>query len=130
MVPKIAMIGAGSQIFCKMLAMGILVTLALRDSEIRLMSPPHSKLGRMEYFLKHVISENGLRATVWSSTAHREVLKEADYVICMVQNETATVPFESDFRSRISDLMPLCLTSITILSGNSVILSISRWTRL
>lgn len=83
--PKIAMIGAGSMVFCKTLCADIFATEALRDAEIRLMGPTRHKLDKMEGFLKDVIRENGLPATVWSTTDRREALKGADYVICMVQ---------------------------------------------
>ena len=84
-MPKIAMIGAGSQIFCKTLSMDILATPALRGSELRLMSRTKPKLQRMEKFLQRVISENNLPANVWSTMDRREALRGADYVICMVQ---------------------------------------------
>lgn len=84
-MPKIAMIGAGSMIFCKTLAMDILATEALRGSEICLMSRTKPKLDRMEAFLKEVIRENGLPAKVWSTLDRREAVRNADYVICMVQ---------------------------------------------
>ena len=84
-MPKIAMIGAGSLIFCKTLAMDILATDALKGSEICLMSRTRPKLDRMEAFLKEVIRENELPAKVWSTLDRREALKDADYVICMVQ---------------------------------------------
>src|SRR5215212_1833813 len=45
---KIAMIGAGSVVFCKTLIQDILATPALRDSEFALMSPTETKLRRME----------------------------------------------------------------------------------
>ncbi len=82
---KIAMIGAGSLVFCQTLSMDILATDALKDSEIRLMSRTRPKLDRMEKFLKRVISENGLPATVWSTLDRREALEGADYVIVMIQ---------------------------------------------
>ncbi len=81
----IAMIGAGSQIFCKSLAMDILATDALRDSEIRLMSRTRPKLDRMERFLQTVVEENGLPARVTSTLDRREALDGADYVIVMIQ---------------------------------------------
>jgi alpha-galactosidase len=83
--PKVAMIGAGSLVFCKTLAMDILATEALRGSEIRLMSRTKPKLDRMESFIKRVIAENDLPATAWSTLDRREALEGADYVIVMIQ---------------------------------------------
>ena len=83
--PKIAMIGAGSLVFCKTLSMDILSTEALRDSEICLMNRTRPKLDRMEQFLKRVVQTNGLPATVTSTLDRREALRDADYVINMIQ---------------------------------------------
>ncbi len=44
--PKIAMIGAGSVIFCKTLANDILATPSLQASELRLMSRTRPKLDK------------------------------------------------------------------------------------
>ncbi len=82
---KIAMIGAGSLVFCKTLTMDILATDALKGSEICLMSRTKPKLDRMETFVERVIDENQLPATVWSTLDRREALKDADYVIVMIQ---------------------------------------------
>ena len=82
---KIAMIGAGSMVFCKTLVSDILATDALKDSEICLMSRTKSKLDRVESFVHRMIKENGLRAKVWSTTNRREALKDASYVIVMIQ---------------------------------------------
>ena len=60
-MPKIAMIGAGSLVFCQTLTSDILATEALRDSEICLMSRTKAKLDRMEAFVNRMIQENGLR---------------------------------------------------------------------
>jgi alpha-galactosidase len=84
-MPKIAMIGAGSMVFCKTLVNDILATPALRDSEIRLMSRTKPKLARMEAFIKRMIRENGAPASVWSTLDRRQALKGADYVIVMIQ---------------------------------------------
>jgi len=84
-MPKIAMIGAGSQIFCKTLSMDILSTPSLRGSELRLMSPTRPKLERMEAFIKRVVKESGAPASVWSTTDRREAIKGADFVVCMIQ---------------------------------------------
>lgn len=82
---KIAMIGAGSLVFTKTLAMDILATEALEGSEIRLMSRTKPKLKRMESFIKRVIAENDKPATVWSTLDRRKALEGADYVIVMIQ---------------------------------------------
>ncbi|MBT7889646.1 MAG: alpha-glucosidase/alpha-galactosidase, partial [Deltaproteobacteria bacterium] len=82
---KIAMIGAGSVIFCKTLVNDILATDALNDSEICLMSATRPKLERMENFVKRMITDNGMPATVWSTLDRKEALKDAKYVIIMIQ---------------------------------------------
>lgn len=84
-MPKIAMIGAGSIVFCKTLMMDMLATPALRDSEFCLMSPTRPKLERIQHYLDKVIAQNGLKAKVSITTDRREALKDADYVIAMLQ---------------------------------------------
>lgn len=83
--PKIAMIGAGSLIFCKTLVMDILATEALGGSEICLMNRTRPKLAKMEAFVKKVIRENRLPAKVTATLNRREALDGADYVINMIQ---------------------------------------------
>ncbi len=83
--PKIALIGAGSMVFSKTLCSDIFATEALRGAEIRLMGPTRPKLEKLESYLKDVIRENSLPASVVVTTDRREALKDADYVICMVQ---------------------------------------------
>ena len=58
---KIAMIGAGSVVFCKTLIHDILATPALADSEFALMSPTETKLRRMEAFVGRMIQDNSFR---------------------------------------------------------------------
>ncbi len=82
---RIAMIGAGSIVFCKTLMMDIMATEALKDSEFVLMSRTMPKLDRMKSFAEHVIKENNLSATVSATLDRREALKDADYVIVMLQ---------------------------------------------
>ena len=84
-MPKVAMIGAGSLVFCKTLTMDILATEALEGSELALMSRTKPKLDRMEAFVKRVIADNDLPAKAWSTLDRREALKGADYVIVMIQ---------------------------------------------
>ncbi len=55
---KVAMIGAGSVVFCKLLMADIMATPALQGSELALMSRTWPKLENMEKFAKR-----------WPSTA-------------------------------------------------------------
>lgn len=82
---KIAMIGAGSLVFCKTLMSDFLATPALAGSEYRLMAPSHTRLDKMEAFVKRMIEDNGVQATVVATTDRREALKDADYVVVMIQ---------------------------------------------
>jgi len=83
--PKIALIGAGSLVFCKTLVSDILATPALQGAELRLMSRTKPKIEQMERFVRRLISTNKLPATVSHTTDRRAALKDAYYVICMVQ---------------------------------------------
>ncbi len=85
MPKKIAMIGAGSVVFCKTLSADIMATPALADSEFALMAPTETKLRRMEAFLKRMASENDLPAKVWATTDRAEALRDADFVVVMIQ---------------------------------------------
>jgi alpha-galactosidase len=82
---KITIIGAGSLIFTKTLAMDILATQALEGSELCLMDLDKAKLKRIEAFIQRVIDENGKPARVWSTTDRHEALKDSKYVIITVQ---------------------------------------------
>lgn len=83
--PKIAMIGAGSLIFCKTLTMDILATEALQDVEICLMNRTKPKLDKMEAFVKGVVKTNKLPAKVTATLDRRQALDGAKYVINMIQ---------------------------------------------
>jgi len=83
--PKIAMIGAGSLIFCKTLTMDILATEALQDVEICLMNRTRPKLDKMEEFVRKVVKENNLPTRVTATLDRREALDGATYVINMIQ---------------------------------------------
>lgn len=84
-MPKIALIGAGSIVFCKTLMMDILATPALCNSEFRLMSRTLPKLERIKRFADKVIADNGLKASVAVTLDREEALRDADYVIVMLQ---------------------------------------------
>jgi len=85
MARKIAMIGAGSVVFTKTLVSDILATPALRDSQFALMSPTETKLRRMETFVRRMIKDNGLPASVYATTNRREAIQDADFVVVMIQ---------------------------------------------
>ena len=82
---KVAIIGAGSIVFCKTLILDILATEGLEDTEFALMAPSTRRTPQVERFVKRVIKTNNLPAKVWVTTDRREALKGADYVIATFQ---------------------------------------------
>lgn len=82
---KIAIIGAGSIVFCKTLLNDIFATSALDGAEIALMGPTLLKLKKMEDYAGRIIAANKLKSTVFSTTDRRKALENADYVILMFQ---------------------------------------------
>ncbi len=82
---KIAMIGAGSLVFGKTLMADFLATPALAGSEYRLMALTHTRLDKMKSFVDRMIRDNDVKATVTVTTDRREALKDADYVVVMLQ---------------------------------------------
>lgn len=82
---KIAMIGAGSLVFCKTLMNDFLSTPALAGSEYRLMALTHTRLDKMHAFVERMVRDNGVKATVTKTTDLREALRGADYVVVMIQ---------------------------------------------
>ncbi len=82
---KIAMIGAGSVVFCKTLLNDLMATPALAGTEYALMSPTESKLRRMESFARRMLKENGIPGSVWATTDRREAIRDADFVVVMIQ---------------------------------------------
>lgn len=82
---KVAMIGAGSVVFCKTLIADILATPSLQDSHFALMAPTETKLRRMENFIGRMIRDNKLPASVSATTNRREAIRDADFVVVMIQ---------------------------------------------
>ena len=93
---KIAIIGAGSIVFCKTLMLDIMATPALRDSEFVLMAPSTRRTAQVEAFARKVIAENGLPSKVSVTTDRREALRGASYVIATLQ-VGGTEAFELDY---------------------------------
>jgi alpha-galactosidase len=82
---KIAMIGAGSLVFCKTLMGDFLATPALAGSEYSLMALTHRRLDKMKAFVDRMIVDSGVDARVSATTDRREALRGADYVVAMIQ---------------------------------------------
>ncbi|MEW6750314.1 MAG: alpha-galactosidase [Candidatus Latescibacterota bacterium] len=85
MAARVAMIGAGSVVFCKTLMSDIMATPALADTQFVLMNRTEPKLRRMEAFARRMIAENGLPATVRGTLDRREAIRDADFVVVMIQ---------------------------------------------
>ena len=62
---KIAMIGAGSLVFCKTLLNDMFQTEVLAGATYALMSPTESKLRKMETLAQRMIDGAGVQASVW-----------------------------------------------------------------
>jgi alpha-galactosidase len=97
MARKVAMIGAGSIVFCKTLMSDIMATPALAGSEFALMSRTEPKLRRMEDFARRMVRDNGLPGTVWATLDRREAIQDADFVVVMIQ-VGGVEAFEIDYR--------------------------------
>jgi len=82
---KIAMIGAGSLVFGRTLLNDMLAVPALEGATYALMSPTETRLRRMEAFAKRMVQENRVKAKVYATTDRRKAIRNADYIICMIQ---------------------------------------------
>ena len=82
---KVAIIGAGSIVFCKTLILDILQTEGLQDTEFALMAPSTTRTSQVDRFVKRVIKANGLPASSYVTTDRREALRDADFVIATFQ---------------------------------------------
>lgn len=94
---KIAIIGAGSIVFCKTLMLDIMATKDLEDTEFALMAPTTTKTSQVKAFADKVIAKNGLASKVTITTDRREALKDANYVICCFQIGGVSA-FEMDYK--------------------------------
>ncbi len=94
---KIAMIGAGSVVFCKTLMSDIMATPALAASEFALMSRTEPKLRRMEEFGRRMLADNGIAGSVWATLDRREAIRNADFVVVMLQ-AGGVEAFEFDYK--------------------------------
>ncbi|WP_217362246.1 family 4 glycosyl hydrolase [Cohnella herbarum] len=82
---RVAIIGAGSIVFCKTLMLDIMATPELEDTEFVLMAPSTGKTSQVKAFADKVIEKNGLKSKVTVTTDRREALTGANYVITSFQ---------------------------------------------
>ncbi len=82
---KIAIIGAGSIVFCKTLMMDIMATEAIQDTQFALMAPSTTRTSQVETFARETVRRNGLKTEVYITTDQRDALRDADYVIATFQ---------------------------------------------
>ncbi len=105
---KVAIIGAGSIVFCKTLMLDIMATEGLEDTEFALMAPSTTRTSQVEAFARRVIQANGLPATVWKTTDRREAVKDADYVITTFQ-VAGVKGFEYDYQIPLKHGVDQCI---------------------
>ena len=82
---KIAIIGAGGQVFPLRLIADILSQRSTQNAHFALMDIDPSTLARTERAARALIAHHGLPATVSASTDQRESLRNADYVLVTFQ---------------------------------------------
>jgi alpha-galactosidase len=96
-MPKITFIGAGSMVFATKLVGDILSFDELNDSTVSLMDVDEHRLERTTAVAEAMVENEGLDATVESTTDRLEALEDADYVMNMI-NVGGTEPFENEIR--------------------------------
>lgn len=94
---RVAIIGAGSVVFCKTLMQDIMATPALEETEFVLMAPTMGKISQVKAYADKVIEANGLKSKVSVTTNRREALNGADYVISSFQIG-GVAAFELDYK--------------------------------
>ena len=82
---KIAIIGAGSIVFCKTLILDILQIPGIGRLDFSLMAPSTRRTSSVKAFVDRVIAANRLDASASLTTDRREALCGADFVICTLQ---------------------------------------------
>ena len=82
---KICLIGAGSTVFARRLVGDVLLTSGLQDSEISLHDIDLSRLKTSEIVTQRMARKLGLNNRVIATTDRRKALRDADYVILMMQ---------------------------------------------
>ncbi len=94
---KVAIIGAGSVIFCKTLILDILATPGLEDTEIALMDLVITRASQVENFINSVIQKNSLKATIYVTTDRVDAVRGAKFIISTFQVGGVSA-FELDYK--------------------------------
>ncbi len=110
---NITFIGAGSAVFARNLLRDLFMFPELHDSSIRLMDIDADRLRDTETIAHRVAAEAGAKPDIRATTDRREALKDADYVVNMIQvggYEPATVtdfeiPKKYGLRQTIGDTL-------------------------
>jgi alpha-galactosidase len=84
-MPKIAIVGAGSAGFTRILCNDILLAPALQESTISLMDIDPFRLKQARELVQFIVDQHGLKARVEATTDRREAVKDAGYVITTFQ---------------------------------------------
>ncbi len=82
---KVAIIGAGSIVFCKTLMLDIMNIPELGHVEFALMAPSTKRTQYVKAFADRVIKANNLDCEAYVTTDRSDALCGADYVICTLQ---------------------------------------------
>jgi alpha-galactosidase len=96
-MPKIAFIGAGSEVFTRNLCSDILLSPALQGSTLSLMDIDPRRLANARAAVEAIVQYRGLPARVEATLDRREALRGADYVITTFQ-QGGVAAYEHDIR--------------------------------
>jgi len=94
---RIAIIGAGSIVFCKTLIQDVLATPGMEGTEFALMDPNLERAKEVERFVNDVIKHNGLDASVFVTDDRVAAVTDAKFIITTFQIG-GVAAFEMDYK--------------------------------
>ena len=83
-MPRIAIIGAGSQVFAQAMIRDVLSFPALRGSTFALMDIDPEPLGYMETIARKIVAQGGYPARIEATADREDALRGADYIIVSI----------------------------------------------